>query len=137
MLVTDVYLCRPNIKDVMKSKIFIGLILAGFGLFLNANLHAQTPWLSKDVQKVANKKQLEKEERANSNIQAVSVDQNWVLSKGISSVGATETQSVGNIPSTGTPDVAVSKGVHQIESKKASKEEQKDYEMRPAITGKE
>ena len=119
----------------MKKKIFAGLILAGFGLLLNADLLAQTPWLSKDVQKFANKKQLERDKHSNTNIQAVSMDDSWVLSKGISAVGRTETQNAGNIQSTGTPQVAISKGVHQIKPKKAVKEEQEDYQMRPAITG--
>jgi hypothetical protein len=122
-------------KDVMRKKIFAALILAGAGLFFSADLIAQTPWLSKDVQKVANKKQLEKDEQSNSNIEAVSVDQSWVLTKGVSTVGMPETQPAGNIQSTGTPDVAISKGVHQKKSKKAVKVEQEEYQTRPAITG--
>lgn len=121
----------------MRKNIIAGLILAGFGLFLNTALLAQTPWLSKDVQKVANKKELAKEEQSNSHIQAVSLDQNWALSKGISSVGQAETTSEGNIQSTGTPQVAISKGVHKMNTKKPVVEEREDYQMRPAITGKE
>ena len=119
----------------MIKKVFSVLLLSGFCLFLNTDLLAQTPWLSKDVQKVANKKQLEKEERSNSNIQAVSQDQTWVVSKGISTVGRTETESEGNIQSTGIPQVAISKGVHQVKPKKVLIEEQEEIEMRPAITG--
>jgi hypothetical protein len=122
----------------MQKKVFAGLILAGFGLLFNADLLAQTPWLSKDVQKVVNKDQLEKEEHSNTNIQAVSTDYGWVLSKGISSVGNTQTQyagSAGNIQSTGIPRIAISKGVHQLKPKKEVKEEREDYQVRPAITG--
>jgi hypothetical protein len=118
----------------MKKKIFAGLILAGFGLFFSADLLAQTPWLSKDVQKVANKKQLEKEKQSNTNIQAVSTENVWVLSKGISAVGRTETQYAGNVQSTGIPQIAISKGVHQTKPKKAVKEERGDDQVRPAIT---
>ena len=130
-----VNLCKTKQKDVMRKKIFTVLILAGFGLFFSADLLAQTPWLSKDVQKIANKKELEKDKISNSNIQAVSTDQSWVLSKGISSVGSTEKQSAGNIRSTEFPQVAISKGVHQNRTKKELKEEQEDYQVRPAITG--
>ena len=119
----------------MKKKTFAGLILAGFGLLISSDLLAQTPWLSKDVQKVANKKELEKQKRSNTNIQAVSLENAWVLSKGISAIGKTETQYAGNIQSTGVPQIAISKGVHQIKPKKAVKVEQEDYQVRPAITG--
>ncbi len=119
----------------MRKKIFTVLILAGLSLFFSADILAQTPWLPKDVQKIANKEQLKKEKHSNSNIQAVSLDQSWVLSKGISRVERTKTENAGNIQSTGFPQVAVSKGVHQIKSKKAAKEDQDDYLMRPAITG--
>jgi len=63
------------------------MMLAGVGLFFSSDLLAQTPWLSKDVQKVANKKQLEQDK--NSNIQVVSTDQSWVVAKGVSSLGTT------------------------------------------------
>jgi len=119
----------------MTKKIFAGLILAAFGMLFSSDLAAQTPWLSKDVQKIANKKQLEKDKQSNSNIQAVSMDQSWVLTKGITTIGRTETQSVGNIESTDIPQVAISKGVHQNRSKKELKEEKEDYQERPAITG--
>ena len=122
----------------MKKKIFAGLILAGFGMLINADLLAQTPWLSKDVQKVANKKQFEKEKHSNTNIQAVSLDNTWVLSKGVSRIGSADTQyaeNTGNIQSTGIPPIAISKGVHQIKPKKAVKDEREDYQARPAITG--
>ncbi len=119
----------------MRKSIFAVMILAGVGLFFSSDLLAQTPWLSKDVQKVANKKQLEQEKNSNTNIQAVSTDQSWVLTKGISSIGTTDEQSAGNIQSTGTPQVAISKGVHQTKPKKVVKEQREDYEMRPAITG--
>ena len=118
----------------MKKTLFAGLILAGSGLLFSSDLVAQTPWLSKDVQKIANKEQLEKEKDTNSNIQVVSVDQSWVQSKGVSLVAVPEKQSVGNVQSTDYPQVAISKGVHQDKSKKV-KQEQPDYEMRPAITG--
>ena len=119
----------------MRKKIFTVLTLAGLGLFFSTAVLAQTAWLSKDVQKIANKEQLKKDQHSNSNIQAVSLDQSWVLSKGISNVERTKTKSAGNIQSTDFPQVAVSKGVHQIKSKKAVKEDQEDYQMRPAITG--
>jgi len=119
----------------MTKKIFAGLILAGFGMLFSSDLAAQTPWLSKDVQKIANKKQLEKDKQSNTNIQAVTLDQSWLLAKGVSSIGSTETQSVGNIQSTDVPQVAVSKGVHQSRPKKEVKKEQDEYQMRPAITG--
>lgn len=118
----------------MRTKIFAVLILAGFGLFFSTDLCAQTPWLSKDVQKVANKKELEKDKRSNSNIQAVSVDQSWVLAKGISSVGRTESPAAGNIQSTDFPQVAISKGIHQAKPKKAVEQQPQERQERPAVT---
>jgi hypothetical protein len=117
----------------MRKTILAGLVLAGFAVVLSADLQAQTPWLSKDVQKVANKKEFEKQ--STSHITAVSMDQSWVVSKGVSNLGRTETQTAGNIQSNGIPQWTISKGVHQINSKQPVNKEQEDYRPSPAITG--
>lgn len=119
----------------MGKKLFAGLILAGFAILFNTELQAQTPWLSKDVQKVANKKQFAAEEKNSQHITAVSLDQSWVVSKGVSNLGRTDTQSAGNIQSHGIPQWTVSKGVHQINTKQPQNKEQEDYRSTPAITG--
>ena len=119
----------------MRKTLLTAFVLAGFAMLLNTSLQAQTPWLSKDVQKVANKKQFEAEQKSNSNITAVSLDQSWVVAKGVSNIGRTETQSAGNIQSDGIPQWTISKGVHQINTKQPVKKEQEEYRPSPAITG--
>jgi hypothetical protein len=66
--------------------------------------------VSKDVQRVANKKAFENEDLNKSNIQAQSIPfPAIVVSKGV--VGSTDAQSQGNITSKGYPTWAISKGV--------------------------
>jgi hypothetical protein len=130
----DVNLYIQQNKDAMRKTLLTGLILAGFAMLLNTELQAQTPWLSKDVQKIANKKEFATE-KSNYHITAVSMDQSWVVSKGVSNLGRTETQSAGNIQSHGIPQWTISKGVHKINTKQPVNKEQEDYRPSPAITG--
>jgi hypothetical protein len=118
----------------MNKKLIVGLILIGFGLFTTQQLMAQTWTVSKDVQKVANKKMFSDEEIAKSHIHAISLDQNWLVSKGVNNVGQTETAAQGNIRSTGNNDWAITKGVHRVKSSKSVEEKKDLFETGPEIT---
>lgn len=77
---------------------------------VSANAQSSTAWVSKDVQRVANKKAFENEEIKKSHIQASTVSfPAIVISKGI--VRPTDTYAQGNIISKGYPTWAISKGV--------------------------
>ena len=119
----------------MNNKLIAGLILIGFGLFATQQTMAQTPWsVSKDVQKVANKKMFSDEELAKSHIHAISLNQNWVVSKGVNNVGRTETAVAGNIRSTNNNDWTISKGVHRVKSSKPVEENKDLFKTGPEIT---
>lgn len=91
-------------KNHIKSITLLGLMFMA-----SAALNAQSI-VSKDVQRVANKKAFESEEFTKSNIQAVSQPFSaMVISKGI--VSSTDTAPQGNIVSKGYPTWAISKGV--------------------------
>jgi hypothetical protein len=119
----------------MKKTLIVGLILIGFGLFTSHQLMAQTAWtVSKDVQKVANKELFSDEELMKSHIHAMSLNQSWVVSKGVSNVGRTETAvATGNIRSSNN-DWAISKGVHRVKASKPAKENKDLFKTSPAIT---
>lgn len=96
------------------------LVLATFivGLaFTNVNAQKKTWVVSKDVQKVANKKEYKSTESEESHIKPVSYDYPLVvLSKDVQKVSNPEMQNQvaqGNVVSKGTPDWVVSKGVHR------------------------
>ena len=120
----------------MKKTLLVGLILIGFGLFTSHQAMAQSSsWtVSKDVQKVANKKMFSDEEIAKSHIHAISLNQNWVVSKGVNNVGRTETASAGNIRSAGNNDWTISKGVHRVKSSKSVEENKDLFKTGPEIT---
>ncbi|HMG90506.1 MAG TPA: hypothetical protein VK589_10605 [Chryseolinea sp.] len=118
----------------MNKKIFLGLIVLGCGVFISSQSLAQSWVVSKDVQKVANKKSFEDKELMKSHIQAMSVSQNWVVSKGVNSIGRAETSVAGNIRSTGNTDWIIGKGVQQIKRKKSVTEREDPFKLGPEIT---
>lgn len=97
-------------------KFMAGMLIVGFGLAFSTPSSAQAPaWtVSKDVQKVANKKQFEDQKLNNSHIQVTSVNQNWANAKGVNTIGSENIVAKGNIRSNGTPEWINSKGVHGI-----------------------
>lgn len=92
---------RKQLKGIVAMCV---LLMAAIGV------NAQSGVVSKDVQRVANKKAFENEDLKKSNIQAQSVPfPAIVVSKGVA--GSTDAQSQGNITSKGYPTWAISKGV--------------------------
>jgi hypothetical protein len=117
----------------MNKKLLVGLILIGSGLFLNNQLMAQTAWAgSKDIQKVANKQLFNDEELMKSHIHAMSLNQSWVVSKGVTNIGRTEPVVAGNIRSKNN-DWAISKGVHRVKVSKPAKENKDLFQTGPEI----
>ncbi len=97
------------------------LILLGSAIFVNAQSSTETAWpVSKDVQRVANKKLFEDRELSGSHIHAVVLSPTWNISKGVNSIGRTADVGQGNVRSTGIPDIAISKGVQRIQKKKSA-----------------
>jgi len=91
----------------------LGLFLMG-AILVNAQSNNDTSWtVSKDVQKVANKKEFEKEAKRGSQLQAKSTSQQWVVSKGVNRSTESNTDNKGNVDSKGIPAWTISKGVHQ------------------------
>ncbi len=92
----------------------LALFLMGT-ILVNAQSSKNDPsWIvSKDVQKVSNKKNFENEAKRGSQLQTTSTSQAWVISKGVNRQGKTEAGTKGNIRSTGIPAWTISKGVHQ------------------------
>lgn len=83
-------------------------------IFVNAQSKNDPSWMvSKDVQKVANKKNFEAESKRGSQVQANSISQLWVVSKGVNSTKSSEAVAKGNVASKGIPAWTISKGVHQ------------------------
>ncbi len=101
------------------SAFLVIALVASLGL---VNVQAQSGkkgWVvSKDVQKVANKKQYESTEREKSHLTPVSYNfPAMVISKDVQKVSKPSLQDQpdrGNIASKGTPNWVVSKGVHKI-----------------------
>ena len=112
------------------------MLVAGFGLFINTPSFAQAPaWtVSKGVQKVSNKKQLEDKEIMKSHIQVMTINQDWAISKGVSSLGNDNIVAKGNIPSKGTPSWTNSKGVNQIRKREPVTENKDLFKSGPEIT---
>ena len=117
------------------KKIAALLVLAGCGLLVNSQLMAQAP-ISKGVQQVANKKMLDDKDVMKTHIMAITIDQAWTNSKGVSNVGREQQLATGNIRSTGTPDWTISKGVHQIKKTKPAIEPTEQFKTGPEITKK-
>jgi len=111
------------------------LILAGCGLLVNTQLMAQAP-VSKGVQVVANKKMFDDKDLMKSNIHAMTIDQSWTNSKGVTKINADKSLGQGNMRSTGASDLAVSKGVHQIKKTKPVTVPTEPFKTGPEITKK-
>jgi hypothetical protein len=96
----------------------LGLFLAG-AFVVNAQTNNSHPWISKDVQKIANKKMLNDVDYKASHIEATTVGYPAVaMSKGVHKVSASSEISTsatkGNMISKGYPYWTVSKGVQRI-----------------------
>jgi Na+/proline symporter len=91
----------------------LGLFLAG-AFAVSAQTNNSHPWISKDVQKISNKKMLA--DYKASQLKATSVGYPAVvLSKGVHKISAsTEIGTQGNMASKGYPYWTVSKGVQRI-----------------------
>jgi hypothetical protein len=113
--------------------ILLATFMVGLG-FATVNAQDKTWVVSKDVQKVANKKQYENTESEKSHLKPTSYSfPAVVLSKDVQKVSNPSLQNQapqGNIVSKGTPDWVVSKGVHRSnKSKAASDKKNKEPEQ--------
>jgi hypothetical protein len=108
---------KNTASKVVKRAGLLGLFLIG-AFMVNAQSAETNPrWVvSKDVQKVANKKMYESENR-NGTIQAKSLSSGWAISKGIHQSAVDKTTEKGNVASKGIPAWTISKGVHQTKNK--------------------
>jgi len=92
------------------------------GLFLTATLFATAQsnidnpaWIvSKNVQRVANKRMFQDENLRSSHIYAVQVSPTWMISKGVHRTASDQVSDKGNIKSKGIPVWTISKGVQRI-----------------------
>jgi len=102
---------RNNIiKRVSKTFAVLGLLMAAAVVSYGQTANLNPGWtVSKDVQKVANKKAFE---APTLNIQANSLNHAWVISKGVNRGTAATEQ--GNVASKGIPAWTISKGVQRI-----------------------
>jgi hypothetical protein len=106
-----------KLKKSMKLGGLLGLFLFGTLTVANAQSNRENPiWISKDVQKVANKKALQNEDFRRTNIEAESVSPTWIITKGVKRTGSDEVAK-GNVRSEGTPDFVISKGVKRVEKR--------------------
>ncbi|MBL0743168.1 hypothetical protein [Chryseolinea lacunae] len=97
----------------MKTIAMMGLVMMSVS-FANAQTGNDPAWpISKDVQRVANKKALNDPNLGKSHIRAKSTDAGWVVSKGVHR-GSGTAMAKGNVASKGYPAWAISKGVQQI-----------------------
>lgn len=103
-----------TVSKLTKRAGLLGLLLIGV-ILVNAQSSKNDPsWIvSKDVQKVANKKNFEDEAKRGSQLRAKSINQLWVISKDVNRSNNTETVTKGNVASIGIPAWTISKGVHQ------------------------
>lgn len=102
----------------MKTNIFITLIfLSIISIGANAqNKNASPDWyISKDVQRVANRAYLEQQSQSHLTIQSNGYP-NWLISKGAVRItnDNQKASKQGNIVSTGYPDWIISKAVNRI-----------------------
>jgi hypothetical protein len=109
---------KKQLDSIMKNGVRFSLLCLFLvpAFFAGAQSNNSHPWISKDVQRVANKNMLENEIRNNTHIEAKSVGYPAVaLSKGVHRIGKTSvTTTKGNIVSKGYPDWTISKGVQRI-----------------------
>jgi len=97
----------------MKATAVAGLFLVSVS-FANAQTGNDPAWpVSKDVQKVANRKSLSDASLQQSHIRARSLDNSWVVSKRATQANRESMTAKGNVASTGTPAWVISKGVHR------------------------
>lgn len=105
---------KNTARIVIKRAGFLGLFLIATILVNAQSIKNDPSWMvSKDVQKIANKKNFENEVKRGSQLQANSISQLWVNSKGVHRAGRTEEGTKGNMTSKGIPAWTISKGVHQ------------------------
>ena len=103
---------EKNVKRIT----LMGLFLLGV-FFANAQTRESHPaWVvSKDVQKVANKKMYDDENMRKSHMMAPSIGApSWIISKGVHRSGKESTQLRGNVTMKGYPSWIISKGVQRI-----------------------
>ncbi len=103
-------------KNVRKRIALMGLFLLGV-FFTNAQTRESHPaWVvSKDVQKVANKKMYNDENMRKSYMMAPSVGTpSWIISKGVYRYDKESAPSQGNVAMKGYPSWIISKGVQRI-----------------------
>ena len=106
-------------KIVIVSMFALSMILANAIVTKAQSVNESPVWISKDVQKVANKQALENKDFEKSNVTAQSLDASWVVSKGVKqNNNNTEVTAQGNIPSEGTPTWAISKDVKKDYNRK-------------------
>jgi hypothetical protein len=108
---------KNTASKVAKRVGLLSLFLIG-AIMVNAQTAKTNPgWVvSKDVQKVANKKMYKSENR-NGTIQANSLSSAWAISKGVHQSKADKTTEKGNVASKGIPAWTISKGVHSVNNK--------------------
>lgn len=109
-------------------KTMFGFLITGSAILVNAQATSDVPsWaVSKDVQKVSNKSLFDDTELRDSHIRAIVVSPSWNTSKGVNTIGRRSADvGIGNVASTGIPDIAISKGVQRIRQK-GLKTEKKD-----------
>ncbi|HTE30854.1 MAG TPA: hypothetical protein VK666_10810 [Chryseolinea sp.] len=108
-----------DIMDQLSKKVMTGIILLGISSFASAQSVNDFAWqTSKDVQKVANKKLFEDETLRASHIRAVTLNRNWMVSKGVNNIGESNGVGLGNAASNGIPEWTISKGVQRMQYKK-------------------
>jgi hypothetical protein len=101
-------------KTAARFSLSCFFLLSAF--IINAQTFNSHPWMSKDVQKIANSKMLKDEKLNALHIEAVSVGYPAIaMSKGVHRIGAkSTTNEKGNIVAKGYPYWTVSKGVQRI-----------------------
>ena len=105
---------RNGINKTAKKIGVLGFFLA-IAFFSNAQSSTEnSAWMvSKDVQKIANKRTFQDETLRNSHIQATLVSPTWMISKGVQQTTGSEVVAKGNIESKGIPAWTISKAVQR------------------------
>jgi hypothetical protein len=97
-----------------KTMALVALFVASVS-FANAQTGNDPAWpISKDVQRVANKKSLNDPSLRQSHIRAKSLDAHWFVSKRATKASRESMMAKGNVASNGTPSWVISKGVQRI-----------------------
>lgn len=104
---------KSIIKSAAKRIGLLGFVLAGVICSYGQSSKPSPAWLSKDVQRIANKRNFEAENSTSINIRTKSLSQMWIVSKGVNR-GMTDRPEKGNIVSKGIPAWTISKGVQRI-----------------------